>query len=425
MKRWIAAMLALLMLLSAGALAEDSAAVLTLDNVRVQSGDQTVELQGLAVSLVLENIGNLPAVALLIDGEGEPLATAVAQLTTEQLNIAVDGMDHGYYAPIPADQAARLAQVGDEGLAALVPALTSILDQVTMPMFSGADIPKLDVTGVLGSYITMTGNGVSEFEIPAEAIDELLDQLLKLAKARGDSASELDSAIELLEDFESKGQGVAIKGTITDDGATQKVDGDILLVAGRNDTQKVAELSIISAENSWRLAVSVRRGFLTLNVLTASLISRPAEERIDVGFSVFGGLDFSLTLFKEDGLQKATFKAVGLGKDAELDFAYGPQADGDLVSFGAKFDAVDLSANLKTVMGADGVRTGTLVCSLEQNGSAVALTADVTMYTGEGPDLSGVTIPADLRPIDQMDGEAVAKAFAPVSDFIDAHAVLK
>lgn len=426
MKRWIATILALalLALLCAPAMAEDNAAVLMLDNVRVQSGDQTVDVQDLAVSLVLENIGDLPALALLIDGAGEPLATAVAQLTTQQMILAVDGMDYAYAAELPSAQAAQLAQVGQAGLAQLIPALLPVLNEMTFPTFAGADIPKLDLTGALSEYITKTGNGASEFEIPAGVIDGLLDQALQLAKAQGKNLSQLDVAIELLEGLKAEGKGIAIKGTITDDGTVQKVDGDILLVSGKGKPSSVAGVSFVSAMNSWRLAISVRKGFLTLNVVTASLISRPAENRVDFGFSVFGGVDFSMALFTEDGLQKVTFVADGLGEKAKLEFDCGRQADGDLVSFAAQFGDVDLSLVIKTAMGADGVRTGSLVWGLTNGDSAAGLSADVTMYTGEGPDLSGIVIPEELLPIDQFDAEAVAAAFEPVSEYISSHTIL-
>ena len=426
MKRWIATILvlALLALLGAPAMAEDNAAVLMLDNVRVQSGDQTVDVQDLAVSLVLENVGDLPALALLIDGAGEPLATAIAQLTTQQLIIEVDGMDYGYAAGLPSAQAAQLAQVGQAGLAQLIPALLPMLNEMTLPTFTGADIPRLDLTGVLSEYITMTGNGTSEFEIPAGVIDDLLDQALQLARAQGKNLSQLDTAIELLEGLKAEGKGIAIKGTIADDGSVQKIDGDILLINGKGKTSNVAGVSFISAMNSWRLAVSVRKGFLTLNVVTASLISRPAENRVDFGFSVFGGVDFSMALFTEDGLQKVTFVADGLGERARLEFDWGRQADGDLVSLAAQFSDVDLSMVLKTAVEADGARTGSFVWGLTNGDSAAGLSADVTMYTGEGIDLSGIAIPEDLRPIDQFDADAVAAAFKPVSEYISSHTSL-
>ena len=199
MKRVIAAILALVLLLSAGALAEKNAAVMTLDNVCLQDKTHTVKVRDYAVSLVLENINDLPSLALLIDGAGEPLATAIAQLSSEQMVFAVDGMDYGYKAQIPAAQAAQLAQLGDEGLAALVPALVSVLDQAEMPTLTGMDVPKLDLTGALSPYITGTSNGVSEFEIPAAEFDKLLEQALQMAKSQGGNLSKLNQMPEMLE----------------------------------------------------------------------------------------------------------------------------------------------------------------------------------------------------------------------------------
>ena len=417
MERVIAAILALMLLLSAGALAEKNAAVMTLDNVCLQDKTHTVKVRDYAVSLVLENINDLPSLALLIDGAGEPLATAIAQLSTEQVILAVDGMDHGYKYPIPAAQAAQLAQVGEAGLAALIPSLVSTLDEMELPTFTGVDVPKLDMTDALSAYVTGTDNGVSAFEIPVTEFDKLLDEVLTVAKSQGNNVSQIDKLNDMIEAMKAEGKGFAVKGTITDDGTTQKVDGEISLVSGRKATG-VAALSIVSAMNSWRLAISVRKGFLNLNVLTASMIARPAEERIDVGVSVFGGMDFAMGIFQENGLQKITFDATGLGQKAWLEIAYGKQADGDLVSLVAQLDAMNLTANLKTAMGADGVRKGTLTYTLNNNSNVAGISADVTMYTGEGPDLSGIVIPTKLKPIDQLDKKAINKAFEPVKTYI-------
>ena len=74
MKRVIAAILALMLLLSAGALAEKNAAVMTLDNVCLQDKTHTVKVRDYAVSLVLENINDLPSLALRMQPRTRPTA---------------------------------------------------------------------------------------------------------------------------------------------------------------------------------------------------------------------------------------------------------------------------------------------------------------------------------------------------------------
>lgn len=412
-----------MLLLSAGALSEKNAAAMTLDNVCLQDKTHTVKVRDYAVSLVQENINDMPSLALLIDVAGEPLATAIAQLFTEQVIFAVDGMEHGYKFPIPAAHAAQLAQVGVAGLAALIPSLVSTLDEKELPTFTGVDVPKLNLTGALSAYVTRTDNGVNEFEIPVADFDRLLDEVLMVAKFQGNNVSQIDKLSDMIEAMKAEGKDFAVKGNITDDATPQKVDGDISLVSDRKATG-VATLSIVFAMNSLHMSISIHRGLHKLNVLTASMIARPAEERIDVGVSVFSGMDFAIGIFQENGLQKITFDATGLGQKAWLEIAYGKQADGDLVSLVARLDAMNLTANLKTAMGTDGVCKGTLTYTLNNNSNLAGISADGTMYIGEGPDLSGIDIPTKLKPIDQLDKKAINKAFEPVKTYIAKNTTL-
>ena len=417
MRKILAILLAMLMLIGTTALAEGDAAVLTLDNVTMQTQGQNINIQGLTASLVLENINDLPSLALLIDGDGQPLVTAVAQLTSKQCCFAVDGMDHGYVSDLPAQAMGQLAQFGDEGMATLLPMLVPMFDQLVLPAFSGVDIPKLDMTGLLGSFMT----GSNTFEVPAEQVSALLDQLVQLAQAQSGAIEGLDQVTAMLEQMKSSGIGFAIEGTIDDDGTAQTVSAGVCLAMGSTATdQELARLTVTSSQNNFQAVLSVTDAG---DVLTASLVSDPSAAQLQFSMDVAGQASMSFVLFSEDGLQKASLDIAGGGQQVSLQFAYGQQGGADVVSFGGQAADSNASFEINTAMGSDGVRTGTLTISADQAGTSNIIGADVTMYTGDAIDLSGFTMPSDMRPMDQIDNEAIGNAFAPVMDYIGSHAV--
>ena len=122
MKKLFAILLAALLLLNIGAFAE-GAATMTASNVRIETMGQTIEIPGLNCTLALDTINDLPSLALLIDGDGQSLFRAIGQMTTTQFQFAVDGMDHGYFEPLPADSLEQMAQVDPAQLAQAMPAL--------------------------------------------------------------------------------------------------------------------------------------------------------------------------------------------------------------------------------------------------------------------------------------------------------------
>lgn len=416
MRKILAILLAVVMLLSAAALAEGSAAVMTVSNVNMQTGGQAIAINGMDLHLVLQNVNNLPSVALLVDGDGQALATAVAQLSSKAFSFAVDGMDHGYTMDLPAEQAAQLAEVGDDGMAILLPLLlVPALDSAVLPPFAGANIPKADMTGLLSGFMT----GANTFEIPYEQVNALLDQVLQVAKSQGSAIEGLNDAIEMVDQLKSSGMGVAIRGDIADDGATQTVTGNIHLAQnGTVMDEPIATLTVVTAENSFNASLGVAGD----GVMTASLVSDPAAARIDFNLDVAGAAGATFALFNEDGLQKANLDINGGSESgsALLEFAYGEQNGSDVVHFGGTAGGSTIALDVNTVKGADGVRTGTLSLIADDT----AISGDVTMYTGDEIDLGGFTMPSDLRSFEQIDGDAISAAFEPVMDFLGTHATM-
>ena len=420
MKKLLALLVALLMLLGTAALAEQEAAIMTLDHVVVEAAGQRTDVQDLSGSLVFQNVNNLPAVALLIDGGDQPLVTAVGQLTSKQFSLAFHGMDHGYTVDIPAQQAAQLAQVGDEGLAMLAPALVPMLNEVALPPLAGMDIPMLDMNCVLSGFIT----GPGSFEIPYEQVSALLDQILQLAKAQGKNIAQLDQALGMLEELKNSGTGIAIRGTIDDGGAAQKVVANVHLVEnGKTADSAIVRLTLNTRQNDSSLAVAYVQSGVPINVATATLTADPAASRVDFDLSVIAGMGMKFAMYRDGDMNRFAFSFNAAGQGGNIEFAYGQQAGNDIVSFNGQAGGATVSFLISTVMGADGVRTGELVFSVDQESVHSGFSGDLTLYTGDAVDLSGFAMPADLRSFDQLDDNVMSQAFAPVAEYLSTHMV--
>lgn len=418
MRKLIAMLLAALLLMSAAAYAEGGAAILTLDNLKLSDGSAAAAIDDMAVSLALQNVSLSPAAVLLIEGAGQPLAKAAAQLSTRQFSLAVDGMGYGLALDLPAPLADRLAEVGEEGWSFVLPMLlVPALDEFTLPPFTGANIPKADMSGLLASYMT----GESSFEIPFAQVNAWLDQLVQVVDAQFGSVSGVKDALEAVRQLRENGIGVVIRGDIDDDGATQTVGLNVYPAQNeRVGDDMIASVSVISSLNHFDIILGAFEPSGAMQTITLSLISDPAAARIDLISNIsINNSGFSFSLYSEDGLQKASLLLNGgdEGGIANLEFGYGQQGGSDIVSLGVEGGGSVLSFTVDTVKGADGVRTGSMTLVADQN----TISGDVTLYTGEKLDLGGFTVPSELRPFDQLDLNDIGNAFQPMLDYMNDH----
>ena len=425
MKRIIALLLALTMLLSAFAMAEGTAAIMKLDNLRMETGGNGARIDGLECVLALDNVEDLPSLILTIAGEGQPLFTGVLQMTASQVRLGVSGMDHGYVEAIPANGAGQLAQLGDEGLAAILPETLPKLDALTLPPFTGIEIPQLDMRALLGDFMT----GTDTFEIPCETIDALLEQALQLVRQQAAGSAQVDMAIQLLDQLRAGGTGFAIRGEIEEEDDGQSMEAGIYLANKSAVTgQKIGGIELETELNEIELSLSVTDGEGDdMEILEMRLSSMPDSARLMLDIYVMESASINFSLADVGGLQRAMLRFdTENGGDGMMEFAYGERAGRDEVNVRISARENGFALVTRTTMGADGVRTGEATLTVEGPGQSVELLGDLTMYTGGELDLNGFVMPADLRPANQAgqaDDQALAGAFQPVMDYIAAHAV--
>ena len=414
MKKIMAILLAVLMLLGASAFAEGTAAVMTVDNINLSVPGQSIALDDLAASVALDSIGGAASIVGLVEGGGEKLVTAVAQIADGNFAFTVDGLDHAYGAALPAQVAEQAGQLG-----ALLPQILPSLDNLSLPAIPGITIPKLDLTGTLSSF--STGNGT--FAIPHEMIDALLDQLLQLAQSGSLNVPNIDQAVALLQQVKASGMSLAIQGTIVDDAAAQVVSADIYLVSGDNMSDApLANLSLDTRENSLLFTLSVDTGAGMSAVANATLSSNPDTAELNFDLNLAGIVTLGLGVFPEEGLQKIALDLSASGQQANLEFGYGQQNGKDVVALSGAAAGASFAFSIDTAMGADGVRTGTLSLTASQRDQTIAFSGDITMQSGADLGLEGFTMPGDVRAFDQLDQSELMPFLQPAIDYISSHA---
>ena len=422
MKKLFAILLAALLLLNVAALAEGHAATLTANNIRVEAEGQKIVIPGMDFILGLDNVNGLPSIALLIDDDGQRVFTALGQLTSRQFNFAVSGMNNGFYALLPAEAAGTLAQVGDAGLAMMLPQLLPGLDEIALPPFTGVEIPKVDLGDILSAYITNRNGDSYDFDIPYEEVYNLLDQVLRLAREQGTNVDQVDEALQTLEQLKAMNMGFALKGNVADDGSTLTATADVYLVQnGVTSPGEVATIILTSSQNDFRIGMTVSENGAKIDVLNMSLVSDPAAATLDFDMNIASEILVSFDLYSEDGLQKAVLGIDGGDDSMRFEFDYGQQGGKDIVILSIDAQGVRFDLSVNSVMGADNVRTGEMSLAVNYAGSGVLITADIEMRTDGTLDVGSFTMPGDLQPFDQMDSNALVEAFNPVIERIQSH----
>ena len=413
MKKIIAMLLALMLLLGMTAVAEEAAAntaVLTLGNASVSMNGETVDLEGMTATLSLNAAdAEAPTLALSIDNDEGTLAAVYAQIKGNQFLISADGLDHTYAQEIP-----EIPSLPVEQLPSLIAAMVPVLDTLVLPPFTGVTIPKMDISGLLGEFATTQNADGFDFEIPAEMVKMILNLLVQAASQANIAQEQLDQVQQMLESMD-----VALAGSLVDTGDSQVVSIDLLMSSdGENYDTAVANLTISSVENSALVTVGVvmDSSGVPTPVATIGLDSDPDAATLD--FEINAGVaTIRFSLFNEDGLQKMSLTVEAQGNEsAYLEFDYGTQDGVDIVCLAVSAGGADITFAVGTIKGDDS-RTGTINLDMVNGEQKLNFSADAEMYLGMAD--SGITMPADVRPFSEFDQNEFSGVLAPVMEYLN------
>ena len=426
MKKIIALLLSLMMLLGMAAFAEeelDPALVCCISNIVIEAttnGETTaMNLEGLETYLSLDTSDGLALVAQAFNGD-DSLLLALAKVVGTQMHFSIEGMDKTYVADVPNLQGQDTAGLGES----IRPMLPALLD-LQLPMIDVGSLPKLDLVPVVSMVGAQTEGDITTFSMPSEIIDALLDQILEALKGTETSVPGMEQALAMLEQLRASGMSVALSGQVVNAADKQTTTLDIYPVTnGQTAESAVMTLTLTSAEDDLTLAVDVNNGAQVMNVAQLQIQTEAATKSLVGTLDIAGMMKFDLALFREGGLQKATL-TLESNMDASfaLTLAYGKDGGQDMMdlSFAAGEDAA-FEIVTHSAAGSDGAVQGTMEVSAAGNGSSFHVTADFEKFLGS-LDLGGYELPAETAPIEEIqsaeNSEALQTALAPVIEYFN------
>ena len=421
MKRIIAVLLALMMLMGMTAFAEEqagpTAAVLQLYDVNVTMGDQSVDIEDLAAVLALDASSDAETrIALNVASSEEVLSMVIAKLAEGKIKLAMSGSDYTYVEQIP-----EIPNVPVEQLPSLFAALVPALDAAVLPPVPAISIPKADLSGLLSGFATSQTAGGYEFEIPHEQIIGFARQLVQLAGYLGlpeQVTSQLPQISSALDSIDQSGVKISLAGSLEDDGASQVVTAGLYLSAAGDSPMGV--LTFESAENNVGIGLDVAMDPSAdpARVAEVAITSDPAARTMDFVLNA-GVANIALSIYPEAEMQKISLTGEAGDEQAYLEFGYGKQDGDDLVTIAVVAGGAVIAFAVDTVMGDDGTRVGTVGLNVGMGEQSVNVTGNLTMYLDDALDLSGYEMPAEERSFSELDQSELQATFTPVMEYLN------
>jgi hypothetical protein len=128
-------------------------------------------------------------------------------------------------------------------------------------MIQVASLPKIDLTGLVSMLGAETEGDTTTFNVPAELIDMLLDQIIETGKTAAESVPGADQIFGMLEQLRASGLGFSLSGQIVDSPDQQTIAVNLYTVTeGQVAEAPVATLNLVSVQDSMNLKVDVPTG---------------------------------------------------------------------------------------------------------------------------------------------------------------------
>lgn len=307
MKKVIAILLALLLLGSTLAFAEEDTAVYGFSDpvLDIESGEDVIHLDfaGLCIAVEPVTVGEETVIALNILGNGETLLAAAFRIVGERMLMDVDGMDKTYSFAVP-------AMADAEG---------------TEDALAGIDWQQISMTLLAQMKIEQDGNTM-HFELPYTTLNELLIGLAPtLAEQSGVAGIDPEALAETFKELKENDSGVTVKGSFTQEGDNMSAELFFYLVeSGVTAEDALAKVSLVLGE---RMVLDVDAGIATMNLTiepetgVLSFKMKTAEQMISLS-GVFGTLETEL-------------KVPALG-DPEAAIPFESLGEEDMTAFGTE-----------------------------------------------------------------------------------------
>lgn len=373
MKKLIAAILALLTLLSPMATGETGDRIAFTDMAlagNVGGETREADLSDVAFTLSTGRPDGVPTIQAELSGKGGRAWRAVLQYIH---GVAYFNMDH-LTQPLALNVATfgKRAQSFVEGL---FDDAAGLMD-FKPPLFEGIEIPRVAVAPMatlLGGHKKTGEDGTrtATFDMPYKRTRAMVKRLRRLADFVPEAAREaLGPALAMIDAMLEGDSGFALKGTATDGGEESTLTVDVYPVQGGATADKpIATIDATFARNRVNAAVVMRQAVFSVKLADFTLTSEPEKARLECALNVIGTLNASAEIYPVDGAQYASVEARARGRRYAATLTYGPQAGGDFIDFALSLpDGFSVNASVDTHADAAGNSVGAIHAELRLGG---------------------------------------------------------
>ncbi|MBO4299448.1 MAG: hypothetical protein J5998_11685 [Clostridia bacterium] len=397
MKKLLALVLALMLLMVSAAFAEE-ANIVEISNftLTMEAGEEKYEadLSGLNARIAAGFSGELPTVQMDVDHDGEALMGAVMQFIDGSVLLGIDGVSR----PFAAETTSMTSMMPAGGYAggdvqeSMVELFQNLdqLSNVKLPAFSGVTIPKIDLLSALSSFgvSPVTGaDGVqsAQFSLSASQMKYIINIALKslpaetLSQVQAMTGGELDRIL-------SGEIGLALSANITDDGKKAEMLVDFYPVQNSvAATSPAACLFFSSEENSDTLQLQVYEEGARYTVGQIDLVSDPAAATLTLSLNLAQEAEMSFMLYPDNGAQVAELRIAAGGETASFSVNYGEEGETEYFSLNINIPSQNMMLSLydETTPTGNGDKEGLLALSMSDGSSLFDLTADVLETKGD------------------------------------------
>lgn len=422
MKKFLALMLAALMLFGMTAVAETAddgktALVISLDNINLNvtnNGEQNaIALDDFSLMLAIDTANELEMTLAAYKGE-EALAFAVAKFVENKMLLSFSNLDKTYEADIPQN---GVTPAGDFNT--LMRMLLPELAKAKPGMIDAVEIPKADLSGLFSMFSTDTttenGATVTEFSIPSDVVDMLIDQISGVISAAAEQNPQVAVATQVIDSFKESGMKLSFAGNLTDTDDKQVCQIGVYVSTGEEAAEApTLVLTTTSQKNSFAIELSSGDGSTTM--ATVSLASDPASNSWSFNIDIMGMITVALNTAQEAGTQNIDLDCNLMGTIYTSSTSYGSADDGsDFMNNTTVFGESKTVTTINSVNDGEGITSGTINVESEANEFALTFSAD--FYQELGTYESGYEMPADTAPISELTQEQMNEAIKPLIEY--------
>ena len=288
---------------------------------------QMVDLTGVTAKVGVDLYTPI-ATAQLTQGANS-LVNGFVTLQNNKIILAVEGMGNAY--AIDLNRYGVPAELGQYVY------LLGALGNVKLPKLGAVNIPKIDLSALLSSFVTGSQPGdngatVTNFTIPASTLNSLLETGVQYAQMMGMSAYMDQLGVnEMMDEMRRGGMGLQLNGTVTDYGNRSVTT--LSLYPMQNNQLSPAPAAVVTLESMANdLRVTAAPDGAGQEAAELRVTSNPAAQMLTISMKAQEAAEITLSLYPQNTLQVMDLQVKTVDDESAVArVAYGNYGGQDLM----------------------------------------------------------------------------------------------